>query len=415
MSNERLTQRRWIVLIASCIVNLSIGALYSWSVFAGPMAEHLNAMNGTALTAADLAIVFSIGNGDGFLSMIAGGFLNEKLGTKWVVLLGVLMFGTGFIVCGLAHSVAMLILGYGILSGLSMGFAYGLTISNSVKFFPDRKGLVGGLTTASYGIGSVLIPPIANALNESVGVSKAFILLGLFTIVVGGIAAMFIVPCPADFRPTGWDPAGGKVSALSDRQYTWKEMLASPLFYVMIIMLFFGASFGMMTISQASNISQNMMGMTASAAALVVSVLALFNTFGRIFCGYLSDRIGRVQTITGVYVLASVTMLLLLLSARIQSTALFVVCISLVGVSFGAFMGIYPGFTNEVFGQRHASINYGIMFIGFSAAGIVAPLIMKSFYNSVGSYGPAFLTAFVMAVIGLLLTAVFHVVRARSD
>ena len=197
-------KKRYIVLIASCIVNLCIGALYAWSVFAGPMAERLNLMNGTALTAADLAIVFSVGNGDGFLSMIFGGWLTGKIGPRWVVLLGVLMFGAGFIVCGLATSVAMLILGFGILSGLSMGLAYGCTISNSVKWFPDHKGLVGGIATASYGISSVLVPPIANALNQNLGVSKSFIIIGAFTIVAAGLASLLIAPVPQDYVPEGW-------------------------------------------------------------------------------------------------------------------------------------------------------------------------------------------------------------------
>ncbi len=94
-------------------------------------------MNGVQLTAADLAIVFSIGNADGFITLIGGGFINDKLGPKWVIFAGGILFGLGFVVCGLARSVAMLIVGFGLMCGLGMGLAYGCTISNSVKFFPD--------------------------------------------------------------------------------------------------------------------------------------------------------------------------------------------------------------------------------------------------------------------------------------
>ena len=137
--NTYLTRRRWIILAASCIANLCIGAIYAWSVFAGPMAEHLNALNGTAKTAADLAIVFSVANGDAFITMIAGGYLDEKIGSRWVIFIGVAVFGLGFIVSGLARNVWMLILGFSILCGLANGFAYVCTISNSVKFFPDKN------------------------------------------------------------------------------------------------------------------------------------------------------------------------------------------------------------------------------------------------------------------------------------
>lgn len=410
----KVSTQRTLVLIASCIVNLCIGALYAWSVFSGPMAEHLNALNGTNLTAADLAIVFSIGNSDGFLSMILGGWLTKKLGVRRVVALGVLMFGTGFIVCGFATSVAMLILGYGILSGLSMGLAYGCTISNSVKWFPDHKGLVGGIATAAYGISSVIVPPIANSLNLHLGVSRSFQILGLFTIIVAGIASMFIKTAPADYVPEGWTPPAVKEADRSQDK-TWKEMIATPVFYVMLLMLFFGANFGMMSISQASNMAQNMVHMTVTGAAVVVSVLALFNTGGRILCGYLSDRLGRINTISGVFLLAILAMALLIVSEQTANTVLFYAGICLVGVCFGAFMGIYPGFTNEQFGVTHSSINYGIMFVGFSAAGLAGPLIMKSMFLANGTYQAAFLVAIAMAVLGFLLTFVYKKLdRKRS-
>ena len=171
-----LTKRRWLVLLASCLINLCIGALYAWSVFAAPMAAHLSEILGKELTAADLSVVFSVGNGLGFITMIGGGFLNQKIGPRWVIFAGGILFGAGFVICGFASDIPMLVTGYGLFSGLAMGLAYGCTISNSVKFFPDKAGLVGGIATASYGISSVLVPPVANALIDRVGVSRAFVL-----------------------------------------------------------------------------------------------------------------------------------------------------------------------------------------------------------------------------------------------
>ena len=133
-----LTKKRWMVLIASCIINLCIGMMYTWSVFAGPMAEYISLIKGAAVTASDLAIVFSIGNSTGFIAMIGGGFLVQKIGPKWVIFIGGIVFGIGFALCGISESIGMLIIGYGILSGLANGLVYGCTISNTVKFFPDK-------------------------------------------------------------------------------------------------------------------------------------------------------------------------------------------------------------------------------------------------------------------------------------
>ena len=410
--NTALTKKRWLVLAASCLINLCIGAMYAWSVFAAPMAEELSQLNGVTLTAASLSIVFSIGNGDGFITMIAGGFITEKLGPKWVIFAGGVLFGLGFIVCGLAQNTGMLIVGFGLLCGLAMGLAYGQTISNSVKFFPDKAGLVGGIATASYGISSVIVPPVGNMLISQFGVRKAFIFIGIFIVIVVGICSQFIVKCPADFVPDVWNPPAAKSGATGAADKNWKEMLATPIFYVMIVMLFLGAVFGMMAISQASNIAQSMVGMTPAAAAIVVSVLALFNTFGRILCGYISDRIGRINTLTGVLCLAIAALGMLYFSEG--SVVLFYIGICMIGVCFGAFMGVYPGFTAGQFGSRNSSINYAIMFIGFSAAGIAGPMIVSKMLAATGSYRPAFLLAMVMAVCGLVLSFVYRAMAKKN-
>ena len=410
--NTALTKKRWLVLAASCLINLCIGAMYAWSVFAAPMAEELSQLNGVTLTAASLSIVFSIGNGDGFITMIAGGFITEKLGPKWVIFAGGVLFGLGFIVCGLAQNTGMLIVGFGLLCGLAMGLAYGQTISNSVKFFPDKAGLVGGIATASYGISSVIVPPVGNMLISQFGVRKAFIFIGIFIVIVVGICSQFIVKCPADFVPDGWNPPAAKSGITGAVDKNWKEMLATPIFYVMIVMLFLGAVFGMMAISQASNIAQSMVGMTPAAAAIVVSVLALFNTFGRILCGYISDRIGRINTLTGVLCLAIAALGMLYFSEG--SVVLFYIGICMIGVCFGAFMGVYPGFTAGQFGSRNSSINYAIMFIGFSAAGIAGPMIVSKMLAATGSYRPAFLLAMVMAVCGLVLSFIYRAMAKKN-
>lgn len=414
---RKLTKRRWLVLISSCLINLCIGALYTWSVFAGPMAAHLSQIAGRELTAADLAIVFSVGNATGFITMIGGGFLNQKIGPRWVIFIGGVLFGAGFVICGFAEGVTMLIVGFGLFSGLAMGLAYGCTISNSVKFFPDKAGLVGGIATASYGISSVIIPPMANEMIGRLGVSKAFITLGVVIIVAVGIFSQFIIKCPVGFAPEGWTPrekAEGVPVKTVAADKTWKEMLCMPVFYVMLIMLFFGAVFGMMAISQASNIAQSMIGMTPAAAALVVSVLALFNTFGRILAGMVSDRIGCINTLSGVFVIAIGAMGMLYVSGNGGNVVLFYIGICLIGVCFGAFMGVYPSFTAGEFGAKNSSVNYGIMFIGFNAAGLIGPMIMSRIQLQTGSYRSAFLLAAVFAVIGLVMSLVYRGLESKS-
>lgn len=408
-----LTKKRWIILIASCFINLCIGSIYAWSVFAAPMAEHLSSITGLTLTPGSLAIAFTITNSVGPITMITGGRINDKFGPKKVIFVGGLLFGGGMILSGFAQSVGFLVLSYGIITGLGTGMVYGCTISNSVKFFPDKRGLVGGITTAAYGLSSVIIPPIANALITKTGVTAAFKIIGIGFLIIVCVSSFFIDKCPAGFVPEGWTPSTSNVSTTNKNDKDWKGMLTSPIFYVMIILLMCGAFYGLMCTSQASPVAQKMIGMSAAAATTVVSVLALFNTAGRIVAGYISDKIGRINTLASAFVLSIVGLALLYVSGE-GDVVTFYIGISIIGLCFGSLMGVFPGFTADQFGVKNNSVNYGIMFIGFAVAGYFGPTIMNNVYNADGSYQRAFIIAGALGIAGLVMSFVYRIVKKKE-
>ncbi|WP_310830807.1 L-lactate MFS transporter [Paenibacillus pedocola] len=410
-----LTKKRWIILIASCFINLCIGSIYAWSVFAAPMAEYLSGLTGLNLTPGDLAIAFTITNSVGPITMISGGWINDRFGPKKVILVGGLLFGGGMILSGFATSVGFLVFSYGIVLGLGTGMVYGCTISNSIKFFPDKRGLVGGVTTAAYGLSSVIIPPIANGLINKSGVTSAFIIIGIAFLVIICSASFFIEKCPSDFVPAGWTPkAHNVVGRPVKNDKDWKGMLASPLFYVMILLLISGAFAGLMCTSQASPIAQKMVGLSAAAATTAVSILALFNTGGRIFAGYISDKIGRINTLAAASLLSVAGLTLLYFSGE-NTVVTFYIGISVIGLSFGSLMGVFPGFTADQFGAKNNSVNYGIMFIGFALAGYFGPSIMKNVYSTDGSYQRAFVIAAVFGITGFILTFVYKLANKKNQ
>lgn len=412
MKSIDLDKRRWGVLIASCLINLCIGSIYAWSVFASPLAAKLTALLGTPFTAADLAIVFTVANSIGPVTMICGGFITDKFGgPRGVILTGGVIFGVGMLLTGFASTLTQIIITYGLLVGLGLGMAYGCTINNTVKFFPDKRGFVGGIATATYGLSSVLIPPVANALNNNVGVSKSFIILGVVFLAVIIICSMFIIKCPAGYLPKGFVPkqvAGGKQAVDKD----WKQMLADPVFYIMILMLTCGAFSGLMITSQASPMAQRITGMSVGMAATAVSVLALFNSAGRIVAGTLSDKFGRVAVLRGAFII-EIAGLALLFTTGEGDVFRFMAAVSVIGICFGALMGVYPGFTADQFGPRNNSVNYGIMFIGFAVAGYFGPTLCGKILTSTGTYGVAFIVSMALAVVGIILSVVFQKIRVR--
>ncbi|MFH2503964.1 OFA family MFS transporter [Klebsiella indica] len=404
------SKKRWRILIASCFINLCVGSMYAWSVFATPMADYLSQLHNANITSADLAIVFVICNSVGPITMISGGKINDTFGPRMVIFTGGLMFGGGMILCGFASQISHLIWAYGILTGLGLGMVYGATISTSIKFFPDKRGFVGGVTTALFGISSVIIPPIAGIITAEAGILSAFKIIGLGFAVIICACAFVIDKCPHGFSPDGWQPPQHARNIMPSGNKTWRQMMSSFNFYLMLIMLTCGAVAGLMCISLASPLAKIMVGMSTAAATLAVSVLALFNVLGRVMAGMISDKIGRINTLMLACIL-SIPGLSALYYTGIGDDALFYTGISIIGICFGAFMGVFPGFTADQFGAQHNSVNFGIMFCGFAIAGYVGPTIMSSTFAATHSYHSAFPVGIAFSVTALVLALIFRLIN----
>lgn len=405
-----LDKRRWIVLIAGCFINLCLGSIYVWSVFSAGMADYFTNTLGKTVTSADLAIVYTIANSVGPITMISGGWFNDKFGPRKVILTGGIMWGLGMFLSGFATSVNMLIVTYGLIGGLGLGMAYGSTISTCVKFFPDKRGLVGGITTAVYGLSSVILPPIVTVIVSKTNATTAFKIVGVVFMVLIAVSVIFLEKCPNDYTPAGFTP---KKTAAVKQNMNWKEMLKTPTFYVMLLLLTCGAFTGMMITSQASSVAQHMVGLSAVAASLAVSVLALFNALGRIVAGFVSDKIGRINTLFLACILAVIGLLCLYFPGM-GTVTLFYIGLSIVGISYGAFMGVYPGFTADQFGPKNNSVNYGIMFIGFAIAGYFGPQIMGTTFAKTGAYQNAFMYAIVFSIVGIVFTFIYKLIAKKN-
>ena len=254
--------------------------------------------------------------------------------------------------------------------------------------------------------------PVSNALIGSVGITNAFLYLGIIFLVIICLAAFLFQPCPADFVPDGYVPPATSANAVGEGK-NWRGMLADRRFYVMFFLLLCGAFSGMMIISQASPVAQVMVGMDAAAAAAIVSLISVFNSGGRLICGFISDKLGRLNTLT-VMLVVSVAGLALLYASGSGSVPLFCVGVCMIGLSFGAFMAIFPAFTVDQFGAKYNTLNYPIMMLGFALSSFLGPVMMSSLYESMGAYRPAFLVALGIVILGLILTFVFRAITRRK-
>ncbi|MCL1990278.1 MAG: OFA family MFS transporter [Defluviitaleaceae bacterium] len=391
------TKNRWLIIIVSLIANVIVGSAYAWSVFQPRLID----LFGFTTPQANLAFTLSVGLMP--FAMIVAGKVQAKIGAKLTVLLGGIIFGTGFFLAGFTTAnIATLYLTYGVLGGIGIGFVYGITVPNSVKWFPDKRGLAGGIIASGVGGGTVVFAPLFRSTIEAIGVLETFTFYGIIFGIIIVLASLFISAPPADFKPAGWTPP------VTENQSTVVNltvggMLKTTHFYVLWLIYALACVSGLMIIAHAGHIAEIRIGVTPAMAATAVVLLGVANTGGRLFLGAFSDKIGRYQTLVLMY---AVTAGMLILLTFATTFPLFVISIMGIGFCFGGFLGVFPSITAENFGTANLGMNYGVVFIAFGFASFVGPRLAATLFEATGNHALAFMIAMVMSVFALMVTTV---------
>ena len=380
MASYQLTGKgvsRGVGLATLSIVNFFTGGLYIWSVFASPIAQKLTQISGVPTVATDLGIVFGIASGLTPFLMIPAGYLNDRYGPKPGILLGGIAIGLGYIFASAATSTAMLIASYGILVGGGTGLVNGCSINSSVKLFPDKRGLAGGVVTAAFGLGGAVLPAVANGLILSAGISNALLIFGVVTGCVLILASVALKTLR--FPETNQN---GK-QLLPSRNLTWREMLRTPTFVPLEIVFMMPLLMGLMLISSLVPIAEHQLGATVVIAAGMVTAVSLANTAGRLLSGLISDRMGRIPTLFASLIVAACGLLCLVFSGK-GDILQFLIGVIGVGLCFGAFVGTYPGLVADEYGPKHNSVNFSVIALGYAVAGLIGPSLVSWSKNSGG-------------------------------
>ncbi|MFA5246848.1 MAG: OFA family MFS transporter [Candidatus Micrarchaeia archaeon] len=396
----------WTVVAGGVLINLMLGVTYTWSVFAGPLAQEY----GWSQTEVQLA--FSVMLAAFALSMIPAGMLIDRYGPRIVALAGGLLLAAGFIATGLfATTPLLLYITYGLLAGAGVGLAYGTPISAGMKWFEKGKGLVSGIIVFGFGFGSLLLAPVAKELIISQGIQQAFLMLGLVFAAVVSFGAM-LLKNPEEYKPTVQAKGLAAFGILKKRD-----------FWLLWVMFAFSSAAGLMVIGNLATFAKlsfsSTHGMDAdsafSLAALAVGVLAVFNGLGRIFAGWLSDRIGRPKTMLlafGVQAIAVAS----IASAGVYSPLLLLAVMCIVGLCFGANFSLFPAATADFFGTTSSGVNYGLMFTAYGIGGIIGPQAMAYSLDAakastgvlgVGAYATPFLFSAALVGIAALMSLLF--------
>lgn len=397
MSNNK--PNRWLILITGIFANLCVGAALAWSVFRKPLMVMFGA------TVSQVTLPYTISLALMPVSMIIAGRIQDKKGPKLAMFIGGLILSASYFLSGFAPNIQFLYLTYGILGGASLGAVYSCTVVNTVKWFPDKRGLAGGLIAAGLGAGSIIFAPLGVALMKSYSPLTTFQIFGGIFLVVISLASMFAVSPPAGYKPEGWTPpipkfANANNSSTVDK--SWKDMLKDPLFYISWVALVLACVSGLMIIGHAATIGQEVIGLTPAVAALGVSILGISNASGRAVWGIVSDKLGRFPTLSLIFLVSAISMFLL--SYMASTFAIFVIAIIGIGSCYGGFFGIYPAITGEMFGLKNMGMNWGVMFTAFAPAAIFGPMLAAQVRINYGDYSWAFIIAGSLSIVGIILT-----------
>lgn len=353
--------------LCGILMMLCLGNVYAWSVFRNPLMEAYGwTMAQATLPFQVLISVFAV-------SMIFAGRWQDKAGPRPVAVLGGLLVGAGCILAGLfGSSLPGLVLGFGVLAGAGMGAAYVTPLATTIKWWPDRRGLMTGLVMLGMGAGSIIGGLLAPRLIEISGPLTTLIILGVIfgTVIIS--AGAFLRNPPPGAAP-GAPAAAGQGRLADQHQYSAKEMLSTSSFYFIWTAFLIGCGVGLMVISQASPIGQELAGLDAKSAGLSVVILSVFNGLGRLGFGAASDRIGRKNTFLAAFAIEILTFLFVLPNA--SGFLGYALGLSLIGLSFGAFMGVMPSITADYFGTRNIGVNYAFVYTAWGAAGILGPMV----------------------------------------
>lgn len=396
----------WRVTMAGLGINLALGILYTWSIFKMAIKESIETNDGLfnwSLASlndpyAVCCLVFAF-------TMIFAGRIQDRLSPRITAVIGGILTGLGLILISFSTAWISWIIGFGIFTGMGLGFGYASATPPAIKWFPPAKtGMIAGIVVAGFGLASVYIAPLAIFLIDRLGLSFSMLVFGISFLVIVSLLAQFLVNPPEGYVPGEPVKAGGPAKK-SQLDFAPGEMLRTPVFYRLWAVFCIGSGAGLMIIGGVAGMAKQGMG---QMAWVVVALMAVGNASGRIAAGILSDRIGRSTTLFIMLVFQAVVIFSLLYISPDQ-VGLLVLAASLIGFNYGTNLSLFPSATKDFFGLKNFGVNYGLVFSAWGVGGFIFPRVSQM----IVAYSNSPRMAYILAA-GLLLVGAVLALTTRS-
>jgi len=394
-----MLRNRWLQLIVGIVGMVAIANLqYGWTLFVSPIDNQFHWGKAAIQVGFSLFVL-----AETWLVPFEA-YLVDSYGPQVVVAVGGIMVGLAWILNSAADSLAMLYAG-GIIGGIGAGIVYGTASGAALKWFPDRRGLAAGLTAAGFGAGSALtIIPIANQIKAS-GYESAFLTWGILQGAVVLVCA-FLMRAP---QKEDLAEITTPTESQTAQDFTPAQMLKTPAFYLLYVMMTMLAMGGLMATAQLGPIAKDfqvadnpvsLFGLTMAALPFALSLDRILNGVTRPFFGWVSDHIGRENTMFIAFGLEGIAILLLITFAHIP--VLFVIFSGLTFFGWGEIYSLFPATCGDLFGKKFATTNYGLLYTAKGTASLLVP-VGSLIAGSTGNWYPIFILAIAFDWLGALL------------
>jgi MFS transporter, OFA family, oxalate/formate antiporter len=399
----------WVQLIIGIVCMVMIANMqYGWTLFVGPIGAKYHWSKAAIQVAFTIFVLFET-----WLVPVEG-YLVDRFGPRWIIVIGGVLCAIAWSINSRADSLGMLYFAAAI-GGIGAGGVYGTCIGNAVKWFPGRRGLAAGLTAAGFGAGSAAtIVPIANMI-KSAGYEQTFLTFGLIQGAVVFVLGWLILSPPPSLltAATKLAPAASRIQAQP------LQMLKTPVFWVMYVMFVMMASGGLMAVAQLAPIAKDykvadipvsLIGLTLPALTFALTLDRILNGLCRPFFGWVSDHIGREQTMLIAFAIEGVG--ILALASFGSNPVAFVLLSGLVFFAWGEIYSLFPATVTDTYGSRYATANTGLMYTAKGTAALLVPL-SSVLVAATGSWHAVFMTAATLNIVAALM-AIFILKPMRS-
>ncbi|HHY64135.1 MAG TPA: OFA family MFS transporter [Clostridiaceae bacterium] len=371
-------KNRYLILAMGMVIQLCAGIIYMWSVFKGPVSQHLSWEESSA------AITSSIMLSTFVLGIIIGGRIQDKYSPSPVALAGGVLLGLGMVLSSFVpqSSPWLIYVFYGIIGGFGVGCVYTTTVSVVQKWFPDKRGFATGMMVGAFGFSLVLFAPLTKKLLTDWGVPRAFLFFGILFIVICSLCSLFLNN--PEVKQQSGTPASTR------KQYTTGEMLKTKEFYFLAFSMFFllPAYFILNPLFISLGVER---GLSESMATFGVMLTGIASASGRLLISWFSDFVGRKAGIATISLITLIAALVMIFAQGV----LFLVCIAAIAFSFGGSASVYAATTADLFGTKHMGLNYGCVMIAFGSSALIFQLLSTVLSNTY---------SFIVAAAGCVIT-----------